>query len=727
MTQLSGSVAEPTAATTGSVSPVVHLRNGGVSLVLDLSGGRLPVILYWGGDLGPLSDTELANVALVSIPSVVPNDLDVPELVEVLPLASGGWRGIPGLSGHSTSGTDWTPLFVAQSVNADASAITVSASDDDAGLAVVIDVELLASGLVRQRATVTRTGSGEFNLDGLHLTLPVPRRASELLDLAGRWGRERSPQRMPFSVGSHQRDSRRGRTGTDASTILAAGTPAFGFNTGEVWTMHVAWSGNHREYAERLSNGTALLGGGELLLSGEVRLSTGDQYQSPWVYGSWGRGLDEAAARFHDHLRSRPSHPSSPRKVVLNTWEAVYFDHNLERLTELAVSAAQVGAERFVLDDGWFLHRRDDSAGLGDWYVDETVWPGGLEPLITAVTGLGLEFGLWVEPEMINLDSDLARAHPEWILSPSGRLPVPSRNQQVLDLAHADAYSYILERLSELLESYSIGYLKWDHNRDLLEAAHSTTGAAGVHEHTLALYRLLDELRERHPGVEIESCSSGGGRVDLGILERTDRVWGSDVIDPLERQTIQRWTGQLIPPELVGSHVGSPTAHTTSRTQSLSFRAGTALFGHFGIEWDIASASEDDKSELAAWVALYKEVRPLLHTGKVVRADGLDESALLHGVVSAGQDDALFAYVQLATPLTAIPGTIPLPGLDRDTVYEVTVQAPGGNPRRRSHTPAPWTAEAPLRLTGRVLGQIGVQVPALHPEQLLLLRVRKVH
>ena len=726
MTQLSEPIAETLAGNTGSFSPIAHLRNGGVSLVIDLSAGRLPVVLYWGEDLGEVDEIELKNIALVSIPSVVPNDLDVPELVEILPLASGGWRGLPGLEGHSTSGTDWAPLFTAQSITADASTLSVRATDEEAGLTVVLDVELLPSGLLRQRATVERTGSGEFVLDGLQLTLPVPRRASELLDLAGRWGRERSPQRMPFVVGAHQRDSRRGRTGTDASTILAAGTPGFGFGHGEVWTVHVAWSGNHREYAERLSNGTALLGGGELLLSGEVRLQTGDRYESPWVYGSWGRGLDDAAARFHGYLRSRPTHPSSPRKVVLNTWEAVYFDHNLERLTELAASAAEVGAERFVLDDGWFLHRRDDSAGLGDWYVDEDVWPGGLDPLITAVTDLGLEFGLWVEPEMINPDSDLARAHPEWILSPAGRLPVPSRNQQVLDLAHPGAYSYILERLSDLLTTYDIGYLKWDHNRDLLEAAHSTTGAAGVHEHTLALYRLLDELRDRHPGVEIESCSSGGGRVDLGILERTDRVWGSDVIDPLERQTIQRWTGQLIPPELVGSHVGSPKAHTTSRTQSLSFRAGTALFGHFGIEWDITKASAEDRAELAAWVALYKEVRSLVHTGRVVRADGLDESALLHGVVSPEQDEALFAYVQLATPLTAIPGTIPLPGLSDDAVYDVTVQSPGDSARRRSHTPAPWTAEGPLRLSGRTLSQIGVQVPALHPEQLLLLRVRKV-
>jgi alpha-galactosidase len=237
---------------------------------------------------------------------------------------------------------------------------------------------------------------------------------------------------------------------------------------------------------------------------------------------------------------------------VLNTWEAVYFDHDLARLTSLADTAAAIGVERFVLDDGWFRHRRDDSAGLGDWYVDETVWPDGLSPLIKHVRALGMEFGLWFEPEMANPDSDLVRDHPDWVLAAAGRWPTLSRNQLVVDVAHPDAYQYLLERLDKLVSELGIAYLKWDHNRDLIEAVHA--GVAGVHAQTAAVYRLLDELRERHPELEIESCSSGGARVDLGILERTDRVWASDTNDPVERQQIQRWTSALIPLELIGAH-----------------------------------------------------------------------------------------------------------------------------------------------------------------------------
>ena len=325
--------------------------------------------------------------------------------------------------------------------------------------------------------------------------------------------------------------------------------------------------------------------------------------------------------------------------MVLNTWEAVYFDHNLTTLIELADSAAELGVERFVLDDGWFRGRRDDHAGLGDWYVDETLWPSGLTPLIDAVTSRGMEFGLWVEPEMVNLDSDVVRAHPEWIVGPSvqsykdgGRLPLEWRHQHIIDLVNPDAWQYIYDRVDALLRENNISYLKWDQNRDLLEHGHA--GRASVHEQTLAAYRLFDALKAAHPGVEIESCSSGGARVDLGILERTDRIWASDCNDALERQTIQRWTGLVVPPELVGGHVGPTTSHTTARTHDLSFRALTALFGHFGMEWDVRQVQGAEREELKRFIGIYKEHRGLIHSGRMVRADLADESLMLHGVVA---------------------------------------------------------------------------------------------
>lgn len=477
---------------------------------------------------------------------------------------------------------------------------------------------------------------------------------------------------------------------------------------------------------EKLSSGTTTLAAGELLLPGEVRLAPGAQYRTPWVFGAWSAdGLDGMAARFHQYLRSRPHHPSTPRPVVVNTWEAVYFDLDLEKLLALARAAAEVGAERYVLDDGWFRHRRRDDAGLGDWYVDEGVWPQGLHPLVDGVRALGLEFGLWVEPEMVNPDSDLVRAHPDWVLQTGGRTPLPSRQQQVLDLGNPAAFAHVLERLDALLTEYDIAYFKWDHNRDLLEAGSGPSGAAGVHAQTLAVYRLLDELRARHPGVEIESCSSGGLRVDLEILEHTDRVWGSDCIDPLERQQIQRWTTQLVPPELIGSHVGASPSHTTHRSSDLSFRAGTALFASFGIETDITRLEPAERAELASWVALYKELRGLLHTGTVVRCDDHDPSFQVHGTVAGDGSDALFAVVQLSTPDASVPGRVRLPGLLPDAQYEVSAQAPGDIPAVRSEADLPWLANG-VRMNGRTLAAVGVAAPALQPQQLVLVRARRV-
>ncbi|MGP3960341.1 alpha-galactosidase [Nonomuraea sp. 3N208] len=699
----------------------VHLQASGAGLVLDCRGTRLPSVLHWGRALPHATDADLAALALASLPATVPNSLDTPAQVAMMPELASGWFGLPGLVGNR-EGRDWSPLFETEHValrdrGGEGGEVVVLASDTGCGLSLELRLDLTAGGVLRMRAALRNTAAGWYTLDGLVLTLPVPAEATELLDFTGRWSRERSPQRRAFSASAHVRDGRRGRTGSDASFVLVAGEKGFGFRSGQVWGVHVGWSGNHRTYAERLPTGESVIGGGELLRSGEVRLAPGASYETPWVYAVHGDGLDELAGRFHHHVRrSRPQGRGGPRPVVVNTWEAVYFDHDLGRLKALVDAAADVGAERFVLDDGWFRGRRDDRAGLGDWFVDEERWPEGLHPLAEHVRARGMDFGLWVEPEMVNPDSDLARAHPDWIMATAGRRPPPVRHQQALDLRRKDAYGYILERLDALVGEYRIAFLKWDHNRDLIDA--------DAHEQTKAVYRLMDELRARHPGLEIESCSSGGARVDLGILERIDRVWASDCIDGIERQAIQRWTALLLPPELIGSHVGSAGSHTTGRTQSLALRAGTALFGHFGIEWDLTAATEGERAELRRWVGLYKRMRGWLHRGAVVRADHPDPALWLHGIVSEDRDQALFAVVAMATGARTQPGRVRIPGLDPHRRYHVRPLAPGDKPGTTALTPNPWLA-AGVVVTGQVLAEVGLSAPPLHPEQLLLLHVTK--
>ena len=248
--------------------------------------------------------------------------------------------------------------------------------------------------------------------------------------------------------------------------------------------------------------------------------------------------------------------------------------------------------ERFVLDDGWFGRRRDDTRGLGDWVVSEDVWPDGLRPLVDRVHALGMEFGLWFEPEMVNLDSELAERHPEWLLQTARGPGIPSRYQHVLDLGHPDAYAHVRDQISALVDEYDIAYLKWDHNRPLVDAGHwperSTRGRTSRPRPSC---RLMAELKDRHPGLEIESCAGGGGRIDLATAEVADRVWVSDCIDAHERHRLNAATGLLVPPELLGTHVGSGARpHRPARWLDLDFRAGTALWGHLGIEWDLSSA-----------------------------------------------------------------------------------------------------------------------------------------
>jgi alpha-galactosidase len=469
-----------------------------------------------------------------------------------------------------------------------------------------------------------------------------------------------------------------------------------------------------------------VLGGGELLAPGEIRLAPGESYAAPEVvFVHSTEGLDGVSARLHASQRSRARHRGhgGHRPLVLNTWEAVYFDHDLGRLTALADRAEQVGVERFVLDDGWFGGRRHDRAGLGDWLVSPDVWPDGLGPLVDHVKALGMQFGLWFEPEMVNLDSDLVRAHPDWVLGPRAGHPREWRFQQVLDLANPDAAAHIERRIGSLVRDYGVDFIKWDHNRDLTEAVRTADGVPdrpATHEQTTAFYALLDRLRSAHPALEIESCASGGGRVDLGVLARTDRVWTSDCNDALERATIQRWTSLLVPAETMGTHVAGPVAHTTGRTLDLSFRTLVALQGHAGIEWDLTTCTDEELAALTRWSALYRELRPLLHGGVLVRDSADDGSLLVTGTVAADGSEAAFTVARLDTARRASPGLVRLPGLRADRDYTVRVRPEAGLPTTLQHAAPRWWDDAlreGVTVSGAVLGGVGLAMPVLAPAQ----------
>ena len=690
-----------------------HLRAAGSSLVLDARGMRLPAIVHWGADLGDLDERELTVLAESAVPAVGPSSIDGPLRLSILPGVADGWSGAPALRGFwATTGTSVGPLVLRAATGA-ADGIRLTCVDPTATLVVETEIELGAEGVLRLRHTLRNTSEDVLELAGLEIALPVPDRAREVLDFAGLWTHERRPQRLRPGIGAWTRETRHGRPGHDDPFLTVVGTPGFGFRSGEVWAAHLAWSGDKVVRVDRQTLGPTLLGSGELLAPGEVRLAPGESYSTPWAVAAWSAdGLDGLSARLHPYVRAR-STIRGPRPVVLNTWEAVYFDHDLAVLRRLVEAAGQVGVERFVLDDGWFTGRWDDRRALGDWTVDATVWPDGLHPLIALVHEHAMDFGLWVEPEMVNPDSDLARAHPDWVL---GSDVSPTwRHQRTLDLANAEAYDHVLGRLLALLREYPIAYLKWDHNRDLLEPV--------AHRQVTAVYRLMDEVRAAVPGLEIESCASGGARIDLGILERVERFWTSDTNDPLERQQIQRWTGVLVPPEYLGSHLGAARAHTTGRTADLGFRGATALFASAGIEWDLLVADEAELAQIGALTAAYRERRAELHSGTVVRGDLSDPALLLHGVVALDRSRALYAYVALAAPDHALPAPLRFVGLAPERTYRVRPWTLVAQPAVLQDTAPAWMSAGEVALPGRVLEELGLPMPLLLPQQALLLEV----
>lgn len=705
--------------------PVTTTR---LAIDADTRPERLPVV-RWAGVAHPDEDVDASLLAILG------SQQGTPLLLEH---AHGAFER-PGLRGHrlaespgedsrDVAGRGWTTAFgpVRHEVSGDR--LVLEAEDKQAGLALLTEVEALAGGAIRARHTLTNVAGAAYVLDGLEVTFPLPAGTAEVLDFTGRHEGERTPQRHGVTDGTWLRESRRGKPGLDAAAVVAAGIAGFAFDRGEVLTTTVASSANSVIAVQRSAAAAASVSAGELLLPGEVVLQEVESYTTPWVVvAASDAGLDPAAFALHTWQRTLPAHPAV-QPVTLNVWEAVYFDHDRERLERLAELGARVGVERFVLDDGWFLGRRDDTAGLGDWWVDEQVWPEGLDGLIDRVHELGMEFGLWFEPEMVNPDSNLFREHPDWILSAPGRVPLQHRNQLVLDLTNPEVWTYLHDRVDAILAAHRIDYVKWDHNRDLLEAGSALHGGApAAHAQGQAYYALLDSLRERHPHVHWESCAAGGGRIDLGVIERVQRFWTSDMTDALNRQRIQRWTLQQVAPEYLGAHVSAPTSHQTGRAFPLDFRAATAFFLAFGIEWDLTTASEDDLDRLAAWCELHKRFRPLLHSGRTVRMALDDPAQQAHGVVAGDGSSALVCHVQLDDSAHNRGTVIRVPGLERGATYDLAWLGPVATRAQSMSVGLPEegpTAGAPVR--GSHLADVGFWLPRRAPHTATIVHVQRV-
>jgi len=613
--------------------------------------------------------------------------------------------------------------------------IAVHLTDSVAQLRLVLHMALDAHDVLQLRSELFNDGSDVLDVQWLAAgTVPLPGDAQAVRSYVGQWANEFQLQVDTLSSSTWQRENRRGRTSHDSFPGAVVTTPGATEHTGTVYGAHLAWSGNHRQAIEWLHDGQYQWQMGEWLAPGEVRLAAGESLQTPTLFASCtATGLNGLAANFHATVRSRIPWPGGhmrPRPVHLNTWEAVYFDHRTEDIRALAAAAASVGVERFVLDDGWLQGRHSDQAALGDWWPDAGKYPHGLQPLAQYVNELGMEFGLWVEPEMVNPDSLLFRSHPNWALQLEGRPLLTMRNQLVLDVARPEVADYLFTKLDILLQNVPIAYLKWDMNRDLTIAGNAL-GRPAYRSFVLALYALLDRVRAAHPQLEIESCASGGARLDMGVLAPTPPVWTSDCNDALSRISIQRGALQFLPPEILGAHIGPAPAHTTDRSHSLNFRAGVALSGHLGIEADVRHLSDEERLALGRWVNLYKQLRMHLHTSQVwLGGDGKAGDGVLWQAHSDAQANEVVLLVYRTRP-TIHRNTPPLrlPMLRPTALYTIERLDPTqpdwtSSPLNDAALAAGAQQALPPTARGAWLTAVGLPLPRMAVESALIYRLR---
>jgi len=601
--------------------------------------------------------------------------------------AAGGLRyGHAGLQVRFADGTrdlelDFTGHRVEQR-GADDEELVLTFADGYFPLVVESHYRVRADSPAIERHLTVRN-SGSDGAEPLHVvradsaTWILPTLADyRLSQTFGQWSAEGQLQRSTLAYGETVLGSRRGVTSHQANPWAMVDAGDATEDHGAVYGAALAWSGSWQLIAQRMPSDRASLSLGAGHDPEARTLAPGEELTTPLSVGMYTEGGFGAASRtWHDYIRAHViPHPDELRPVLYNSWEATEFDVSVKGQTALADRAAAIGVELFVMDDGWFGARVDDTAGLGDWTPNPDRFPDGLAPLIEHVHGLGMKFGLWVEPEMTNPDSDLYREHPDWIIHRPHRRSTQSRHQYVLNLARPDVADWMHATLDRLLRENAIDFLKWDMNRPLTEVG----PLGGREDDTLLsayvanLYRVIDRLRADHPALRIESCSSGGGRLDLGILARTDQVWASDNTDAVDRVAIQHGYSQLYPAQTMAAWVTDTPNPFTGRDTPLDFRGHVASAGVFGVGVDLAACDEAELARLSTLIERYKAVRPVVQHGVQHRLGAEPGSAELTTAVQYvardGRETVVLAFQNSRRYGRADPA-LALRGLEPQALY----------------------------------------------------------
>jgi len=636
--------------------------------------------LYWGKRMGA-EDFGGAH----SLPEWSSFDLSTATTPQEYPGWGAGLYAEPALKATFANGNREVVLhYVDHQLNNDNLEITLK--DEGSPLLVHLHYRVYAdSGIIERSARIENRTSEAVTLESAQSaawTLP-PGRSYRLHYLTGRWAGEWQLQSENLQIGKRVIESRRGSTGNEANPWFAIDRVGETDEShGPVWFGELGWSGSWRFTMERTSSDQCRVIGGLNPFDFSYRLAPGESLETPPFFAGFTEaGLGEASRILHRFQREHvlPGRPHARlRSVLYNSWEATEFNVDEAGQMALAEKAARLGAERFVVDDGWFGQRNNDHAGLGDWYVNPQKFPHGLKPLIDRIHSLGMDFGLWVEPEMVNPDSDLYRKHPDWVMNFPGRPRTEGRNQLVLNLARDDVKEYILSWLDRLVTDNDIALLKWDYNRNWSEPGWPEAPLTDQKKiwvrYIQNLYEIIDRLRSKHPRLEIEGCSGGGARVDLGMLRRVDQVWPSDNTDALDRQTIQYGFTEAYTAHVMMAWVTDVPNGINGRVTPLMFRFLVAMTGSLGIGGNLNKWTDADMSVATRMVAFYKQIRATVQDGKLYRLGAPMESNLsaMEYISEDNQQIVVLAFLHSQQFGQSMP-LLHLQGLAEDAMYAVSI------------------------------------------------------
>jgi alpha-galactosidase len=617
------------------------LTTNNTAYVFQLSEVDAPLHLYWGPKLPRTGDYPQPPVKSVRASFYSDTHVSLAEL----PLPTGIQHSEPCLRLKFQDGTrDIRLSYVKHSISSpDGAALVIHFKDTFYPLEVALHYQVFADcDIITRKISLTNPGQQPITLDAAlsgSVPLPYDRGDFRLTQLAGAWFSEFRVERSPVTPGRKVLEGRQNFTGHNnnpffALDLLDADGVGASETVGEVWYGGLQWTGNWKIIVEQVNNPykQTRVAAGINDYDFSWQLGAGTSFETPWLaLGYSGQGFGEMSRNLHRYQRSHllPARAAQElRPVLYNSWEAVGFSVNEAEQLKLVEKAARIGAEVFVIDDGWFGQRHHDRAGLGDWYVNSEKFPNGLSPLINKVNELGLDFGIWVEPEMVNPDSDLYRTHPEWAYRFPNREPTTARNQLTLNLARPDVQAHLFGWLDQLLSKNNIRYLKWDYNRPISEPGWTDAPPEQQQEtwvrHVQGLYQLVDRLRERHPQVLFEACSGGGGRADMGSLSHFDHLWTSDNTDPLDRLPIQQGYSLAYTPKTMYCWVTHMKRNNLD--YSLKYRFHSSFMGSLGIGTNLNELTEAELTEAAGLVADYKAIRPLVQQGDFYRLTGLNQA-----------------------------------------------------------------------------------------------------